>query len=246
MLRHILPLIPAHNLYCEPFVGGGAVFWAKSPSNVETINDFDGRVVNFYKVCQTEFSALRTLILATPHSRKAHREAEQALKYPDIYSSLTRAWAFYVATAQGFSGKMQSGWGYARKTNTDALKNYNKKSRFIKSFQERLNRVQIECNDALKVIKSRDAADSFFYADPPYYNSDCGHYKGYTLQDYTSLLDALSAIKGKFLLSSYPSDVLMQYIAQNGWYIKRFDSRVSVTHLATKIKTEVLAANYPI
>lgn len=246
MLRHILPLIPKHNLYCEPFLGGGAVFWSKTCSPVEVLNDADGRIMNFYKVCQTEFGALRTLILATPHSRKAHREAEQALKYPDLYSDLKRAWAFYVQTQQGFSGQLFGGWGYERKTNKTSLKVYNKRSRFIKHFQQRLNLVQLECNDALKVIQSRDSTDSFFYCDPPYYNSDCGHYRGYSIDDYRALLDVLAGLKGKFLLSSYPSEILLEYAEKCGWYVKRFDSKVAVTHLTTKTKTEVLVANYEI
>ncbi|KAB2918673.1 MAG: DNA adenine methylase [Bacteroidetes bacterium] len=246
MLKHILPLIPQHSLYCEPFLGGGAVFWAKKPSPVEVINDLDGRITNFYKVCQSDFGALRTLILATPHSRQMHREAERALKYPDLYSDLKRAWAFYVQTQQGFGGQLFGGWGYERKTNKSSLKIYNKRSRFIKQFQQRLNLVQIECNDALQVIKSRDTEQSFFYVDPPYFNSDCAHYSGYTIDDYKALLDVLAGLKGKFLLSSYPSDILMEYAKNNGWYMKRFESRVAVTHLTVKMKTEVLVANYPI
>lgn len=34
MLPHILPLIPKHEIYVEPFFGGGAVFWAKEPTAV--------------------------------------------------------------------------------------------------------------------------------------------------------------------------------------------------------------------
>lgn len=246
MLKHILPLIPEHHLYCEPFVGGGAVFWAKQPCEVEVINDYDGRIVTFYKMCQAEFGALRTLILATPHSRKMHREAETVLKNPDVYSELKRAWAFYIQTQQGFSGQLLGGWGYERKSRKTSLKIYNKKSRFIKQFQQRLNTVQIECNNAVTVIKSRDTKESFFYCDPPYYNSDCGHYKGYTLENYTELLEALSGIKGKFLLSCYPSEVMKEYAANHGWYIREFVSKVAVSHLSNKIKTEVLVANYEV
>ncbi|MEQ1678962.1 MAG: DNA adenine methylase, partial [Chitinophagaceae bacterium] len=48
----ILDLIPAHNLYCEPFVGGGAVFFGKQPSNVEVLNDTNKELINFYQVTQ--------------------------------------------------------------------------------------------------------------------------------------------------------------------------------------------------
>lgn len=246
MLKHILPQIPAHRLYCEPFLGGGAVFWSKKPSEVEVLNDLNGSVVNFYQICKTEFSALRTLITATPHSREMHRKAELALKYPEMHSSLIRAWAFYVQTTQSFGAQLFTGWGYERKSKSTSLNLYNKRSKFIKSLQQRLNLVQIECNDALKVIASRDSVDSFFYLDPPYFNSDCGHYAGYTENDYRRLLELLTTIKGRFLLSSYPSELLSQFIDKNAWSVKTVDSKVAVSNKVNKTKTEVLIANYPI
>jgi DNA adenine methylase len=44
----ILGLIPNHRLYCEHFLGGAAVFFAKEPSPVEVINDTNGQLINFY------------------------------------------------------------------------------------------------------------------------------------------------------------------------------------------------------
>ena len=52
MLSIILPMIPEHNLYCEPFFGDGAVFFTKEPSKIEVINDTNREVVNFYRVAQ--------------------------------------------------------------------------------------------------------------------------------------------------------------------------------------------------
>ena len=45
-----------------------------------------------------------------------------------------------------------------------------------------------------------------------------GHYDNYTIEDYEMLLKALSKTKGKFLLSSYPSDILTEYTKKHGWY----------------------------
>lgn len=106
--------------------------------------------------------------------------------------------------------------------------------------------MQLECADALYIIHSRDRAESFFYCDPPYYNSDMGHYDGYSLNDFTELLDVLSSIKGKFMLSSYPSPILNEYIKRFGWTTKTFDSKVSVNAKAgkQKTKTEVITMNY--
>jgi len=46
----ILGLIPEHNLYCEPFCGGAAIFFAKEPVPVEIINDTNRELINFFKV----------------------------------------------------------------------------------------------------------------------------------------------------------------------------------------------------
>lgn len=58
LTENILPLIPRHDLYCEPFFGGGALFFAKAPSPTEVINDRINILIDFYRVCQTNFEAL--------------------------------------------------------------------------------------------------------------------------------------------------------------------------------------------
>ena len=86
----------------------------------------------------------------------------------------------------------------------------------------------------------------FFYCDPPYFNSDCGRYDGYSEADFEQLLKNLSSIKGKFLLSSYPSDVLKHYTAKHGWRYQTIEQRSSVDNKTgkTRKKFEVLTSNY--
>jgi len=100
--------------------------------------------------------------------------------------------------------------------------------------------------DALDVIKRFDTKDSFFYIDPPYFNSNCGHYKGYTKEDFINLLEVLTQIKGKFLLSSYWSEILQKYIKKYNWNYQLFEKTLGVTHKKkyASSKTEVLTANY--
>ena len=75
MLRHILPLIPAHKIYVEPFFGGGAVYWAKEPVKCEVINDTNMNVVNFYEVLKHNYFDLRKRVEATLHSRETYKKA---------------------------------------------------------------------------------------------------------------------------------------------------------------------------
>ena len=55
MLNVILPKIPQHKLYVEPFFGGGAVFFAKAPSEAEIVNDINHRLVTFYRALKYDF-----------------------------------------------------------------------------------------------------------------------------------------------------------------------------------------------
>ncbi len=247
MLKHILPVLPSDvRLYCEPFIGGGAVFWAKEPSPLEVINDTNRELINFYEVCQNDFIDLEKMIRITLHSRSLHNDAKVIYENPHMFSRIKRAWAVWVLSSQGFAAKIDGSWGYDKQKPTVSTKIKNKREAFTEELAIRLQRVQIECTDALRVISSRDGKGSFFYCDPPYYNSDCGHYDGYTIEDFERLLKQLSNIDGRFLLSSYPSPILYKYVEENGWNQLNFIQKVSVSRTKTnqKKKVEVLTANY--
>lgn len=247
MLNHILPRIPEHQVYTEAFIGGGAVFWAKQPAKLEVINDLNGELINFYSVVKLRYSEFQRLALATLHSRKTHKQAWLIYCNPTDYDEVTRAWALWVLSSQGFAGKLDVSWGYDKSKNTMAIKIQNAKKRLSETdLSTRLETTQIECNDALKVIQSRDSESCFHYIDPPYFNSNCGHYSGYSLNDFEKLLKTLSNIKGKFLLSCYPSDVLTHHVEANSWATASFKMPIAVSKNAVKDKTEMLVANYQI
>jgi len=248
MLKHILPLIPPHKIYTESFFGGGAVFFAKEPVESEVINDRFNLAIVFYKQVRTNFEALRAKVEATLFARKSYMKAKFICENPTLDSPLMQAWAFYIGTAMGFSCQIGS-WGYD-KYGKRVKAFLNKKMQFNHEISNRLENAQIENNDACQVIQSRDTEDTFHYADPPYIDSNQGHYGGYTEQHFKDLLDTLSNVKGKFLLSSYPSEILEKYTTENGWYTKVFDkplsARKSEDGKARGRKIEVLTANYPI
>jgi DNA adenine methylase len=247
MLRHILPIIPKHNLYCEPFCGGAAVYWAKTPSNVEVINDTNEELINFYRILQTRFKDLQALVKITLHSRKMFKEAWDIYNNPVRADEVKRAWAIFMIASQSFGSQLKNSWGYDRKKGGVAIKVMNKKRNFTEALHERIERTQIDCQDGLKVIKAFDCAESFFYIDPPYPGSNQGHYCGYTFDDLEILLKMLVDIKGKFLLSNYPHKIIEDYSKSNGWSQRKFKLPLSVSKKAVKpMKIEVLTANYPI
>ncbi len=247
MVRHILPLIPPHVTYVEPFVGGGAVFWAKEPSKLETINDLNGDVVNFYRVLKTRARALKKMISGTLHSRLEYKRSRGILKSKNA-SELKRAWAFWVMTQQGFNSKIDT-WGFGVSGTQTVLSTKNKREFFEKNWQkyaERLSAVQVECNDALYLIKVYDRPTTFFYIDPPYIGTNCGHYNGYSVADFQNLIEVLRGLSGKFLLSC--GDKGAELIRQNGmeWREKQFQRRLCASKDNRRPRTEYLWANYDI
>lgn len=192
LLTTILTKIPDHKLYCEPFVGGAAIFFGKQPSEIEVINDTNKELINFYRVCKEKFVDLQTMVRVTLHSRKAHQDANVIYANPHLFTDVQRAWAVWVLSAQSFSAMLDGSWGYDKSVGTTTLKIKNKRENFTEEIAARLQDVQIECADALYIIQSRDTEHTFFYCDPPYFNSDCGHYDGYTVDDFERLIKALS------------------------------------------------------
>jgi DNA adenine methylase len=115
LAKSILEIIPAHNLYCEPFVGGGAIFFEKQPSNVEILNDTNSELINFYRITQNNFIELDRFIKVTLHSRRAHKDAVVINSNPHLFTEVQRAWALFVLSAQSFSSRLDGSWGYKEK-----------------------------------------------------------------------------------------------------------------------------------
>lgn len=251
MLRHILPMIPKHRIYVEPFFGGGAVFWAKEKAETEVINDINAWVVTFFRVLKDtkKFARLRQALNETLHSRALYAKAKEILLRTGESDDVGIAWAVWVQTQMSFSKGIFKGWGYERKRNSgggDVSVIKRKIDAFSETYCTRLRETYIENKDALKVINTWDDAESFFYCDPPYFNSDKGYYKNYTEEDFVKLLDRLCTIKGKFLLSSYPCEILTNYSERMNWKVCEFKKTVAVygKRKSPKIKIECLIRNY--
>ena len=248
MLNYLLPLICRHRLYVEPFCGGAAVFWAKEPSYREVLNDINQEIINFYRVVKKNFEELHLEIDCTLSSRAQYDEAREIYNNPEEFSDVKRAWAFWVQTNMSFSNILCGSWAFAKikQGGGDASNIYWKKLHFEKWLETRLKKTQLECDDALAVIKRYDDMQTFFYIDPPYFSSDQGHFQGYTLGDFQNLLEMLAGIKAKFLLSSYPEKILFEYRKKFGWNHQDITKPVLVNNVKgiKNEKMECITWNY--
>jgi DNA adenine methylase len=238
----IISIIPNHKIYVEPFFGGGAVFFSKAPSLVEVINDLNREMVNFYRQAKLNFDLLEREIGASLHSRDLHRQADVIYRNPDMFCEVKRAWAVWVLANQSYGRKLNGGFGYDLSGVTTRATE-SRRIGFSSEISERLSAVQIECTDALRIINSRDNVDTLFYLDPPYYNASTGHYGGYTQADFSALLETISDVRGKFILSSYESDVLYKFIDREKW-LSFSQKKPSSMSRGSRSKTEVLTMNF--
>lgn len=246
----ILKYIPEHHIYCEPFFGGGAVFFAKKPSYLEIINDHNENLINFYEQIQTNFEKLATAIGNTLHSESQYRRAVAIYNGLQHADNLTKAISTWLVFNQSWHSSARAGWKFDFGTSGSHIANTLAHARrnFCPWIKKRLQYVQISCRDALQVIKERDTPETFFYLDPPYPGTNQGHYSGYSWENLEELLTLLAAIKGKFMLSNYPSDMISKFSEEKQWTTKQilYKKDSCLVQDRKSQKTEVLLMNYQI
>ncbi len=218
LTKLLLQLIPPHEVYCEPFAGGAALFWAKDPSPLEILNDIDFRIVAFYRCLRDErlWQRLQELCELTPYSRAEFYSVREKLKRHlgnprslDEFNDdelLELAWAFYVFNRQSFSAAIANpAWSFPKANKGVTLRAFRNTIAEFERFHLRLRNVVIECDDAINVIKRYDTPNTFFFVDPPYLPETLNTPKNYLFQmtsdQHRELLEALRQAKGKVLIT---------------------------------------------
>ncbi len=239
-LDWLLPLLPECHHYCEPFAGSAAALLNRDPSPVETYNDIDGELVNFFRVLREQKESLAEAIGLTPFSREELYIAVNS--NGDPLGDIERARRFFVRARQARTGLAQTAslGRWANCMNTSRAGMAGAVSRWLGSVQMlpqialRLLRVQIENRAAVKVIELYDSPGSLFYCDPPYVHSTRGDSKAYRFEmddkAHTELASVLKKIKGKAAVSGYRCD-LMDTLYK-GW--RRADAPAKKCHSIKK------------
>ena len=244
MLKHILPLIPPHDMYTEAFCGGAAVLFAKRPSTAEIINDLDMNLTNFYWMAKVYYTDLKREIDKTLHSRDTHAHAAHILLYPQFFLPVQRAWAVWALCKMSFASMLDGTFGYDFGGGMPK-KLANAKDEFTNHLCARLEHVTIENRDALEVIACYDSPGAFHFVDPPYINSDCGHYEGsFNEQNMEDLLRLLERVKGKFMLTMFPWPSIEAHANKNGWIIYRIERTISASKTSRRKQEEWIVCNY--
>lgn len=250
-LNWLLPLLPKCHHYCEPFAGSAAVLLNREPSPVETFNDIDGEVANFFRVLRDRRELLIERIGLTPFSREEfyHSVSKNPASFQD---GVERARLFYVRARQARTGLAQTAslgrWANCKNTSRAGMSGV--VSRWLGAVEDlpeialRLLRVQIENRPATEVIRLYDDRDTLFYCDPPYVHTSRTDRKayGYEMSDaeHKELAYCLMRCQGKVAISGYRCQLMDELY--KGW--KRIDAPEKICHSVKKRRSEALWVNF--
>lgn len=238
LAQWITSFFPPHRHYVEPFGGAANVLLLKEPSKMETYNDLNNAIVNFFRMLRIKPAELVEQIRLTPWART---EYEEAFNERDGDSAIELARKLFYRLTMSFSGQYhshKSSWRRFNKGTKKMRPDYLVKNLIAAS--ERLLSVQIENRDALRLIAETDAEDTLFYLDPPYIFSTRTTSKAYshemTNDAHRRFAELLYSLKGFVVLSGYPSAIYAELFESKGWI--RIDRPARV--LGGAIKTECL------
>lgn len=239
----ICNFIPEHKVYCEVYFGSGAVFFNKEPAAIETINDLNSDVINYFRVLREYPEKLIRLLELTPFGRDEYNNAYENDPYE---TDIEKARKFCVKCFMGFgcSNLYKNGFRSSQQSSSPkTTQAWNKLPETLSLASKRLKRAQIENLHAIELIKRYNTPDVFIYADPPYLHSTRKNYlykHEMNDQEHIELLEVLLNHPGKVLLSGYDNDLYNTYL--RGW--KKASKKTTAEN--GLFRTEMLWMNYSI
>jgi len=221
--------------YCEPYMGAASLFFTRKPAPVEVLNDLDGNLVNLFRCLQdkTTFGKLKHRIQYTLYARSEFGRAIQIMNDESVTDPVERAWAFFVAYNQGFSGCNPKGlgnWSRAFVSSggcADTTNRWIMRMSMLDDWHLRLLRAQIDNRDALEVIRYWDNQNAVFYVDPPYHHDTRKKKNIYAVEPdhdhHARLVKTLLSCNGAVVLSGYDHPVYAP-LAEAGWSVTHYET----------------------
>ena len=216
----IISHFPEHQNYVEPCGGAASVLLQKPRSPLETYNDLDGNVVNFFRVLRDRPDELIRKIRLTPWAR-----AEYELSLEPCENDVERARRFYAASWLSING------GTSNNSPGFCLKPYNKgyhlrlHHQYLDVISGRFLGIQIENRPWDQVVQICDQQETVIYFDPPYTADTRAQSDRYLLEwsdvDHIQAAALLRTCQGYVVVSGYACGLYTKLYEAHGW--QRFD-----------------------
>lgn len=163
------------------------------------MNDINKELITLYRVVQNHLEEFVRYFKWTLVSRNEFLRLKSV--NPETLTDIQRAARFYYLQRNAFAGKVGcQNFGYA--TTAAPRLNLLRLEEELSMAHIRLAKTFIECLGYEDVIKRYDRPHTFFYLDPPYWNSENDYGKNiFDKRDFENLAEILYNIQGKFILS---------------------------------------------
>lgn len=205
LLESLLPQIPKHNLYVEAFGGGLALLLAKPRSRMEVANDINQELIGFYRCVKYHCDELLRELEHMPNSRA---DFEAYIAQPGL-TEIQRSARWYVRNTISFGG-MGSHFGTGKKSGGASHGSRATRLEKIAELNKRLDKTCIENLPWEVLIDRYDSPDTFFFFDPPYFDSGGKAYDGWSKDDFFKFCERLQTMEGQWLLSYQDSPVVRE------------------------------------
>ena len=233
-------LLPHRERYFEPFVGMGGVLLSRPPSEVEVVNDLDGRVSNWWEQVRDNGGRLEEMMAATPrYSRPLFDRARNQ----DLSAGLTGAYYFSLMLIWSFNSIVNE---RARISATWALEHSGHLPRSRDpsridwaAITARMRGVCVENMDAVELLrKTAPLRNAVIYCDPPYPSAP-GLFLYREKVDAEELGEVLVLQEGAVAVSGYGGE--WDHL---GWRRNERKTYTGFGHNTREPRTEVLWTNF--
>ena len=236
----IIECMPIHECYVETFGGALWVFFNKTPSMVDVVNDVHSELVNFYRTVQTHPDCFIKEAENPLYSREVYEIFRNCNE--NFYTEIQRAAMFFYQINIAFGGKWGGVFGIHKSSKPgDSIRNMN----IIRDVSERFRDTYIEHLSFDALIPKWDSEDTFFFCDPPYVET-AGYKDKFGYADHKKLASRLKSIDGKFLVTINDCETARELYSEFNFKETTVSYSVSRSEEARKEYNELIITNYEI
>lgn len=240
LAEKLFSMFPPHECYVEVFCGGGALYFLRNmPAKTEVINDINGELVNLYRVVQHHLEEFVQCFKWSLTSRQMFKWQQSTR--PETLTDIHRAARFFYLQQLAFSGKVD-GQTFGTATTAPAI-NLCRIEENLSAAHLRLAGTYVEKLSWQECTKRYDRAHTFFYMDPPYWETE-GYGVEFGFQEYVEMAEFMRTCKGKVMVSINDHPDIRQVFKD--FNIMEVDIKYSVASIHGKPQTsqELVITNY--
>lgn len=221
LAQWIISHFPPHDHYVEPFGGGASILLLKPPSSIETYNDMDQDVVNFFRTLRRVPARLSRQLELTPWARDEYLDCLQPNRRGTQIEQARRLYfKLWMSRHSGTKGDAGSSSWRRNKTKRSVARDIRLPG--LLDAAKRLRLVQIENRDALQLMGEMDSPTTLHYVDPPYLAATRTNKVRYAVEmnqddQHRALADCLRGLKGSVFLSGYACELYVDLFERRGW-----------------------------